>query len=294
MSAERYREAIEYELLTQSIYKEILAKEGVNTIDVQHDISIAGRSGVKHQIDVYWEFRQAGITHRVLVECKNYTSHVTLEKARNFSSVLDDIGNCIGIMVTKTGYQSGVADFCKYRGIALKLLAKPTDADWEGKIREIHLNMRPRVPVSSKTHPIVVTLFFQPESEEQKTRLESLLEKSLPAPVPTDMRFYDESGQPVTDEMRWWVPKQLKVLEREDGGPYKEIIKLENHYAYAGVGSDIELARLAGVTIDFYVETLQSTTVIFDATATVSAILRDFETGDWEHVYRPRYCLHEI
>ncbi len=287
MDAEMYAEAIEYELLTQAIYRDILAREGVSTANVQHNVSIAGRSRVEHQVDVYWEFKQAGITHRVLIECKNYASNLTLEKARNFFAVVHDIGNCVGIMVTRTGYQSGAAAFCKHYGLALKLLREPTEKDWEGRIKEIHINMIPRVPVSNETHPIVCSLYLRPASEEQEVRLKSAngqnpeLVHANPA-----MRFLGKDGQPITEELRWWIPRQLNVLEREDGGPYKQPVELTDHYISADLGNGIELVQVIGVVIDYYVETLPSHQVVLDATETVSAILKDFESGEWEHVHR--------
>ncbi|MCD6616815.1 hypothetical protein MC64_020935 [Aeromonas caviae] len=287
MDAEMYAEAIEYELLTQAIYRDILVREGVSTANVHHNVSIAGRSGVEHQVDVYWEFRQAGITHRVLIECKNYASNLTLEKARNFFAVVHDIGNCVGIMVTKTGYQSGAAAFCKYYGLALKLLRKPVEEDWEGRIKEIHINMIPRVPVSNETHPIVCSLYLRPASEEQELRLKNANGQS-PELVHANpsMRFLGKDGQPITEELRWWIPRQLNVLEREDGGPYKQPVELTDHYISADLGNGIELVQVIGVVIDYYVETLQSHQVVLDATETVSAILKDFESGEWEHVHR--------
>lgn len=36
--------------------------------------------------------------------------------------------------------------------------------------------------------------------------------------------------------------------------------------------------------LEFYVETLDASQVIVDAGETVSAILKDFESGEWEHV----------
>ncbi len=216
MDAQTYKEAIEYELLTQVVYKAILAKEGVNTIDVQHNTSLTGRSGVDHQIDVYWEFKQAGITHKVLIECKNYASNLTLEKARNFFAVLHDVGNCNGIMVTKTGYQSGVTAFCKYYGISLKLLRKPTENDWEGHIKSIHIKITPRVPVSDNEHPIICNLYLRPNSNEQELRLKSAVEVNpcIGQTTPS-MRFLNSEGNPITEEMRWWIPRQLSVLEQE-------------------------------------------------------------------------------
>ncbi|MDX2125105.1 MAG: restriction endonuclease [Aeromonas hydrophila] len=286
MDATMYAEAIEYELLTQAIYKDILAREGGNTIDVKHNTSIVGRSGVEHQIDVYWEFKLAGITHRVLIECKNYSSNLTLEKARNFFAVVHDIGNSVGIIVTKTGYQSGAAAFCKHYGLGLKLLRRPTEHDWEGHIKKIHINMIPRVPVSTETHPIICNLYLQPESVEQETRLNNAIEKKpqLVCPNPS-MQFLGKDGQPITDELRWWIPRQLRVLDYEDGGPYKQPIKLIDHYIYADLGIGLELVKLAGIVIHFYVETQESYQTIIDATETVVAILKDFESEEWEHIY---------
>lgn len=282
-----YAAAIEYELLTQAIYKEILIREGVSTANVQHNVSIAGRSGVEHQVDVYWEFKQAGITHRVLIECKNYASNLTLEKARNFFAVVHDIGNCVGIMVTKTGYQSGAAEFCKHYGLALKLLRKPTEIDWEGRIKEIHINMIPRVPVSNKTHPIVCSLYLRPVSDEQEVRLRNASAQNPKLFYATpSMRFLGKDGQSITEELKWWIPRQLNVLEHEDGGPYKQPVELTEHYISADLGNGNELVQVIGVVIEYYVETLPSHRVVLDATETVSAILKDFQSGEWEHVQR--------
>ncbi|TAL76237.1 MAG: hypothetical protein EPN76_11760 [Burkholderiaceae bacterium] len=285
MDASLYSEAIEYELLTQSIYQAILKEEGSRTVEVQHNVSIAGRSGVEHQIDVYWEFKQAGITHKVLIECKNYASNLTLEKARNYFAVVHDIGNCVGIMVTKTGYQSGAAAFAKHYGLALKLLRKPTDADWKGRIKSIHINIVPRVPVSTEERPITCKLVIRPESNEQEARLSVALAKN-PALVNADpsFQFLGKDGQPVTEELRWWIPRQLKVLDCPDGGPYKQPIELKDHYLQIELGEGQELVQVLGVLIEYFVETLDTSEIIVDAGETVSAILKDFESGEWEHV----------
>lgn len=113
MNANLYAEAIEYELMTQSVYQAILLEKGAQNIEVKHNLVLEGRSGVKHQIDVIWRFKQAGVIHTVIVECKNYSSAITLEKVRNIFAVAHDIGNCQAIMVTKVGYQDGSARFAE-------------------------------------------------------------------------------------------------------------------------------------------------------------------------------------
>lgn len=287
MDAEMYKEAIEYEMLARAIYEAILQREGVNNVNVQHNVQLAGRSGVKHQVDVFWEFRQAGVLHRVLIECKNYSSNLTLEKARNFFAVLHDVGNCSGIIVTRTGFQSGVTDFCKFYGINLKLLRKPTDADWQGRVKKFVLNFIPRVPVSNEEHPIVCNLYVRPGSDEQAARLNSTLEKSpnILQAKPTT-RFLNSSGEPITDEFKWWIPKQLDVLSKPDGGPYKQDLELKDHYIKIELEEGEELVQVIGVVFEFYVETLPSEQFIHDASESVSAILKDFSSGEVEFVQK--------
>ncbi|MBB3004013.1 hypothetical protein FHX57_006392 [Paraburkholderia tropica] len=287
MDANLYKESIDYELLTKSIYQEILSREGAGTIDVKHNISLAGRSGVEHQIDVFWEFKQAGVKHRVLIECKNYATSLTLEKARNFFAVAHDVGNCQGIMVTKTGYQTGVVDFCNFYGIALKLLRAPVDSDWEGRIKTIKINMTPRVPVSTSDCPITCALFLQGSSDDQQGRLEVAAQRdpSLVQLSPS-MQFFGKDGEPNTEEMKWWLPRQLNVLEYADGGPYEKNIELKDHYLNLDLGGGPELVKVIGAKIIFFVQTLDAQEIVINAVETVDAILKDFVTGEIEYAHR--------
>ena len=43
----------EYEKFAQEVYRELAKTDVVKTIDVKHNILLTGRSGRKHQIDVY-------------------------------------------------------------------------------------------------------------------------------------------------------------------------------------------------------------------------------------------------
>lgn len=45
----------EYERFTQEIYQQLVNTDVVKATQVLHDVKLEGRSGQKHQIDVYWE-----------------------------------------------------------------------------------------------------------------------------------------------------------------------------------------------------------------------------------------------
>lgn len=124
----------DFEKFTQHVYQKLVNNDVLKPTKVQHNVKLQGKSGCKHQIDVYWEYEIAGVTHRVAIECKNYNSTIGIGKVRDFKAVLDDIDNINGIMVSSKGYQSGAKEFAEHYGILLKELRLPT---WRDSIGEI-------------------------------------------------------------------------------------------------------------------------------------------------------------
>jgi hypothetical protein len=131
---------IEYERFTQEIYQDLLMEDGL-TAQVLHNVKLKGKA-TYHQIDVYWEYKIAGVLHKVAIECKNYNNDISIGKVRDFHSVLMDIGTINGIMVTKKGYQRGAKEFAELYGINLVVLREPIEEDWKGRIRIIETNIQ--------------------------------------------------------------------------------------------------------------------------------------------------------
>jgi hypothetical protein len=84
---------------------------------VGHRVLMAGKSGVSHEIDVYYEFDKAGVRHRVAIECKDWKNPVSKGQIQEFESKIRDIGNITGIIVSRCGYQSGADIFAKHTDI---------------------------------------------------------------------------------------------------------------------------------------------------------------------------------
>jgi len=124
----------EFELFTRHIYQKLVNNDVLKPTLVQHNVKLKGKSGCKHQIDVYWEYEIAGNKHCVAIECKNYNSLVPIGKVRDFKGVLDDLNNVNGIMVSSKGFQVGAKKFAKEHGISLKELRTP---NWDETIGEI-------------------------------------------------------------------------------------------------------------------------------------------------------------
>lgn len=71
---------IKYELLAQKVYQEILNYEGINTIKVQHNVTLKGKT-TTHQIDVYWEYKLANSKFSMIIQAKDWKTAVP--KKRN-------------------------------------------------------------------------------------------------------------------------------------------------------------------------------------------------------------------
>lgn len=119
----------EYEKFTRELCERLALYKGLLLSSVQHNVKLRGKSGLNHQIDVYWEYNKDGIVHRVAIECKNYSYGVSIGKVRDFYGVISDLDNVKGIMVTTVGYQKGAKQYADHYGISLKELRAPRDGE---------------------------------------------------------------------------------------------------------------------------------------------------------------------
>jgi hypothetical protein len=120
-------------------------------------------------------------------------------------------------------------------------------------------------------------------------RLEKLKDVGrLNVPSVPDLCLLDENGQVASEEMRWWLPKQINALDKKEGGPYTQNMKLENKYILLNEGEqDEELVEIDELEITYFVESY-SEEVISHGEDIVDAILKDFNTNDVEYVKRNR------
>lgn len=291
MKKDEYKDAIEYEKLTQHIYQCILNRDGYQNINVMHNTSITGKSSVNHQVDVFWELKIANITHRVLVECKNYSSAISLEKIRNFHAVLLDAGNCLGIMVTQVGYQSGVQEYAKFYGINLKLLRKPTNEDWQGKMKDMIVSFNYKSIDDTEENPVKMTMTLLPVDKNQQEIFKTLVDKKyIRLPVGPDMIMLDKKQLPITDEMKYWLPRKLNILDKKAGGPYKDKINLDDHYLNVDCENGSKFfVKVIDLNIEYYVKEYDGGQIAFLGEEAVDVILRDIKNSEFEFIKHKSY-----
>lgn len=154
-----------YEVLTQKIFQEILHQTSVKNVNVEHNITLKGKD-TDHQIDLYWKFEIGGIVYETIVQAKDWGQPVDQGELLLFKAVLDDLPNQPkGVFVTKTGYQSGAKEVAKKNGILLYELREMTDADWEGYIKVIEIEMHVQSPNTNIANLIFDNDWLKAEKE---------------------------------------------------------------------------------------------------------------------------------
>lgn len=266
----------DYEKLAQNIYSEILAHQSVENINVRHNVKIKGRSGVEHQIDVFWEYKYAGTVHRVLIECKHYSHAVNLLHVRNLHGLTTDIPNSKGIIVTTIGYQSGAKEYADFYEIGLKLIRKPRGEDWDGCIQIVNIQM-----LILRNHYLDFKLEF--DGKDQVTR--EIAEKDpsvLTAKDSTEIVIRDEGHEPCAFNI--WLDRHVSAGSDGFGIESQKTLIPERSYLVTPDNRELKLGRVK-VT---YLSTQFEQGLEIDAMNFVEAVLQDFKSGEVEHMHHKK------
>lgn len=112
-----------YELLVRDLYEALLRQSDFKNVVVQQNVTLKGRSGAPHQIDVYWEFETAGIRYRTCIECRSYNSAIKKGRVAEFAKILEDLDGAKGVIVTTVGFQRGARLLATHEGVGLLVVA---------------------------------------------------------------------------------------------------------------------------------------------------------------------------
>lgn len=266
----------EYELFTQSVYQQLSQYHHLGITKVQHNIKLEGRSGCKHQIDVYWEYEKDGVSHIVVIECKNYNKRVSKEKVCAFQGVLADLGDVEGIMVTKKGYQKGAKMYAKEYCIELKELRTPQKGETLiGEIETlIHTEIRHRLFLIdeewAKEHNFNIVIYKQ---NMEMFSFNNNKGSYVPL-LTTDDVVRNSKGDYIAslDSLETEIPEQPT-----NEGPY--IFKFVDAYVTTTWGP----VKIREVKYDFEINDHKNI-INIDAEGFVKAILKDAISGVIQHI----------
>jgi len=106
----------ELEEHVQYVYTMLLNMKDEGVV-VSRNATLFSNDGIPHEIDVYYEFKRAGVTHRVAIECKNTSRPTEKGRIQEFESKIRDLKGVVGVFVSQGGYQKNAQKFAEAKGI---------------------------------------------------------------------------------------------------------------------------------------------------------------------------------
>ena len=174
----------EYEILVRDLHAALVKNDQVENVNVQHNVRILGRSGATHQIDVYWEFRIAGVTYRTCIECKHYNKKVKKSEVAAFIASMRDIGNVTGIFATTIGYQKGATLLAQQNGVRLLTV--------NHLLKSVSITSHVIAPSTD-----ILNIKYDLVQAKQRLKEKGLESYSLTPRWDNGTMFFDEFGNPV-------------------------------------------------------------------------------------------------
>ncbi|SDT03817.1 restriction endonuclease [Winogradskyella sediminis] len=167
----------DYEETTKFIYETLGKDKGVSIECYGNSCKVVGKSTVEHQIDVLTKHSDGIHEYKTAIECKYWNDNINKDIIMKVAEIVEDAGLNKGIIVSKKGFTKDATDFAKYRNIGLVELREMNEKDWEGRIKDIVLNMNMLIPEITKMD-LVLNENTEPNFHQGMTRVEFLEIKS--------------------------------------------------------------------------------------------------------------------
>lgn len=276
-----YNSGRKYEELVREIQASLFEAEKIpflKNINIEINKKLQDRSGIEREFDIYWEFEIGGSLYRSVIECKDYSSPISIEKIDAFIGKTNDIPGLKLIYATRTGYQSGAKIKAEKHNIQLLIIRDQQESDWitddgEYLLKTIHLNIVARsLPRVNNYHVQVDVDWFQNQKKYTQEDLQNLFSFKLNNQLLIkDIENHDTFSFYDLPER---ILKKRKNLEYGSGS-YSET------YSNAWIEDVDKLAqiKITGFNCDYiYNEPIKTTSVI-DFSEQIKAIVEDLMTG---------------
>lgn len=131
----------DYESVVRYIYEQLGKSANIHILGHGASCKVAGKSGVDHQLDVLTQHSDGIHSYRTAIECKFWKNKVQKDSVTKLAEILEDAKIEKGVIVSKMGFTDDAISFAKYKNIGLVELREPIDIDWEGRIKNIQINI---------------------------------------------------------------------------------------------------------------------------------------------------------
>ena len=211
-------------------FEKLVAKlHETGAVEVQHDVTLVGKSGAPRQIDVLVKHREGLYEHLIIVECKYWKDHVKRLHVDALIAAVDDLNASRGVIFSINGFQEGAVLAAKSAAIELFRVRELTDEEWglPGRVVDFYLQViqgsfgnpilyNPKTLAQGGTEPkpISINLNFDEKGPVSSTPL--LLPNGQPAINRLEKYIWDA----VQEGLRGFNAPGIPLNEGRDGTSY--------------------------------------------------------------------------
>jgi Restriction endonuclease len=125
-----------FEKLVASLHK-------TGSVEVQHNVTLVGKSGAPRQIDVLVRHREGLYEHLIIVECKYWKDHVSRLHVDALITAVTELNASRGVMFSINGFQEGAVTAARHAAIDLFQVRELTDEEWglPGRVVDFYLQV---------------------------------------------------------------------------------------------------------------------------------------------------------
>jgi hypothetical protein len=225
--------AVEYEQVTRAIFQALVDQDEARNIDVQHNVTLPGKF-LNHQVDVYWKFESGGIEYSTVVECKDWNRPLEQEKLLAFKSKLEDLNNPTGVIVTRSGYQSGALKYAHAHGIYLyELFEEPPLVMKEGTFGRMKVTPYLINDQSQEIELVAEWIFYEPHYVDNRFYVDrdwfevqlgkfedeivpEISQFKLPVQRLSMTKLYDETHNEIGNVLAIFAKRSEQMLENNE------------------------------------------------------------------------------
>ncbi|ELQ6072659.1 restriction endonuclease [Cronobacter sakazakii] len=278
----------EYEEFVGAIQQSLINAEGMShlkNIKVELNKKIEDRSGILRQFDVYWEFNLGGYDYKTVIECKDYTSTVTIDKIDAFIGKTQDIPGLRLIYATKTGYQSGAQKKAEQHKIDLLIIREGVDEDWTAPdgtplIKTINLSIIATSPPNITSFSPCVDaswLESQPDLDIEKINKKFSMTLNNEVFICNEVSGVRFSLYDLANSLTSKIP-DIQYGE----GTYSE----ELHDSYLESADGVLRVKLRGYKLSYLYHEPAKVTSIIDYSKELLGIVQNYSSEDKQMVFR--------
>jgi len=131
-----------YEETTKTIYQTLGNEDNVSIECFGRKCKCTGKSGVKHQLDVFTSHKTGLKDYKTYIECKHWkTKKIDKDVVMKVSSIVEDCNLDKGIIVTINEFTPDAVKYAKSKNIGLVQLRKPLPEDKINRVWDIHIDL---------------------------------------------------------------------------------------------------------------------------------------------------------